>query len=111
MACFYYDLNISFTDTSNATGNIIFLNDVVYVGYTDCDLVNQTVTYDAGTWIDTICADDNYPITFTYYKDDLAYQATNSTGTPQGTCGTPPSPTPTSSTSIRWWWTAGSGSG
>ncbi len=93
MACYYYTANISFTDTSSATGNTIYFDGEVYVNYTDCDGNPQYTTFYAGTWTDAICADENYSILLTYYQDDIAYNATNSSVTQSGPCGTP-TPTP-----------------
>jgi len=93
MACYFYDVNISSTDANQATGNTTFFDYEVYVGYEDCTLGPTTTTFGSGTYQDAICADDNYAITLTYYQDDIAYVATNSSVFQQGPCGTP-TPTP-----------------
>jgi hypothetical protein len=93
MACYFYDLNISGLDTIEATGNTSFFDYEVYIGYEDCTLGPTTITRGSGTYVDDICADDNFAITLTYYQDDIAYVATYSSVSKQGPCGTP-TPTP-----------------
>ena len=86
MACYFYDVNINSTDANQATGNTTFFDYEVYVGYEDCTLGPTTTTFGSGTYQDAICADDNYAITLTYYQDDIAYVATNSSVFQQGPC-------------------------
>ena len=93
MACYNYDLFISGLDTVEATGNTSFIDYEVYIGYQDCTLGPQTINLGSGTYGNAICADDNFPITFTYYQDNIGYQAIYSFPTQQGPCGTP-TPTP-----------------
>ena len=103
MACVSYDLNISSFDTNQATGNTIFTNGVVYVGYTDCSGITGSTQLPEGIYPDQICADTGLGImTFNYYQDDnelLAALSDATTGS--GTCAAPtptatltPSPTP-----------------
>ena len=93
MACYNYDLFISGLDTVEATGNTTFFDYEVYIGYEDCPNGPTTINRGSGTYVDEICADDNYAITLTYYQNDIAFVATFSSVSQQGPCGTPP-PTP-----------------
>ena len=95
MACNYYNLDISSLDTGNATGNIGFFDGVVYVSYTDCDGNPQTTFYSDGLWGDAICVIDSSSVSLTYYQNDVAYAAINSSAIIQGSCGVPPTPTAT----------------
>jgi len=69
--CKYYDVNVSQDDLDEATGNTLFLDNTLYVEYTDCDNNVQIKTYDvAGTYTDDFCALDNTFIYVNYYKND-----------------------------------------
>jgi len=90
--CYYYDVFISSTDTGNAYGNTDPSQDnVVFVEYDLCDGGgNQTIPYAAGTYPQDFCADPNLGLSLTYYQNDSAYQAINSSVTQNGTCGSSP---------------------
>jgi hypothetical protein len=69
--CKFYDVNVSQDDLDDATGNTMFLDNTLYVEYTDCDNNQQTKTYDiAGTYTNDFCALDNTFIYVNYYKND-----------------------------------------
>jgi len=99
--CTYYDLNISSTDTNDATGNVIFasFNNKVFVNFTDCDGTQRFLwTYSAGFYANELCIYPNTSVTLQYYKNDTVYTASNSTATNTNNCCTfvaSPTPTPT----------------
>lgn len=85
--CFYYNVTISTIDTNDATGNTPpLLDNAVYVGYTDCNNVGQIMTLDEGTYNNAFCTEFGNPITLTYYKNNVANQATFSTVMKGNTC-------------------------
>ena len=105
MACYYYSLNISSSDLSDATGNSNpALNGVVFFEYTDCDGNPQSEQFaSAGTFTSSGCVDDFFLYSFVYYKNDSQLVGISSANidTPCGLSPTPtltntPTPTPNS---------------
>jgi hypothetical protein len=85
--CKYYDVNVSQDDLDEATDNTMFLDNTLYVEYTDCDNNVQIKTYDvAGTYFDDFCALDNTFIRLNYYQNDIKAVASFSTVDVQGDC-------------------------
>ena len=69
--CFEYDVIISELDTADATGNTgenaIYNNNII-INYRDCQ-GNPTESL-SGTGTATVCADSNFPVTLSYFKDN-----------------------------------------
>jgi hypothetical protein len=88
-SCDSYTVVISSIDTGNAYGNSDPSQDgVVFVEYDLCNGGgNQTIPYSAGTYPDDFCADPNLGLSLTYYQNNGAYQANNSSVTSTGPCG------------------------
>ena len=69
--CYYYDVTISQIDLDNATGNSVYLNNTVYIEYTDCSGNPQVATRAAaGTFDDDLCVNSvSSPNIFIYIND------------------------------------------
>lgn len=94
--CKYYNITIGATDLLDATGNSDpFYNGRVFLDYTDCNGIQQRVSYDsAGTYLNNLCSTSTYGFTFSYYSSNNGQIAINSSATQQGDC-VPLTPTPT----------------
>jgi hypothetical protein len=93
--CNYYDVTIAQSDLDNATGNITFLNNTVYIQYYNCYNVSTIVTFNSsGTTSNAFCA--FYVQSVYYYVNDTLNVAGSSftTDTLVSCCPTP-TPTPT----------------
>ena len=97
MACYFYSLNVSALDLSDATGNTNpALDGVLFLNFTDCDGNPGQEQYSAaGTFTSTACIDSLELVSFSYWKNDSQLLAIYSTANPDIPCDTTPTPTPT----------------
>lgn len=112
--CTFYDLTISSTDTNDATGNLIFQNNVVYASYINCQGAPASQVYTPGTYNNTICVKANTLVNLVYYKSDVSYTATYSTKTNTFICCTETPTTTTTTTAyceVRSWTLNSTGDG
>lgn len=97
--CTYYDVIISAADLFDATGNISFPDNTVYVSYIDCDGNPFDKSYTvANTYINDICVTGSSSPFAYYYKNDNIVLSVNSqtVNTLTDCCPTlTPTPTPT----------------
>jgi hypothetical protein len=97
--CFLFEVVIGPVDLANATGNIVYPNNVVYLEYLDCDgnlIQNQ---FSAPGTQGEFCMDDTItpPILY-YYQNDVYFFAGDSyTQNTNVECCVPETPTPTPS--------------
>jgi len=94
--CTYYDVIISQGDLDDATGNISFPNNTVYISYVNCDGVSFDKSYTiAGTYPSDICVTgSSSPSSFYYKNDSLSLGLSSAVNTLTDCCPTP-TPTPT----------------
>ena len=102
--CTYYNVIIAQADLDDATGNISFPNNTVYISYTDCNGVSFDKSYTvAETYLNDICVSgSSIPSSFYYKNDNLVLGQSSTVNTLTDCCPTPtptetltPTPTPT----------------
>jgi len=92
--CTYYDVIIAQADLDDATGNISFPNNTVYISYTDCNGVSFDKSYTvAETYLNDICVSgSSIPNSFYYKNDNQVLGQSSAVNTLTDCC---PTPTPT----------------
>jgi len=97
--CNYWDVSINNTELLSATGNTLYANNTIYVGYKTCaglGTVTDTILYTVpGLYTDSFC---NYASSIPqiyYFVNDVPVNATLSTITNTNNCCVDSTPTPT----------------
>ena len=102
--CTYYNVIIAQADLDDATGNLSFPNNTVYISYTDCNGVAFDKSYTiAETYLNDICVSgSSLPTSFYYKNDNQVLGQSSAVNTLTDCCPTPtptetltPTPTPT----------------
>lgn len=96
MACSFINVVVGTTDLINANGNLLYLDNALYVDFNDCDGNPQQQVFSVpGTFSTEFCWDPITPVTLTIYQNDMAYAIIDSSYSEGDPCTVEASPTPT----------------